>query len=108
MFEGGKTKRSGAALADSAALLRELRWGDLAAQLAATRDLRGALGRKPGESSPLGRFKSLNAMSGDDVATPAGTVFAPEGSGTLGGPNSLSGLSPPTAAHDSQRDRRSS
>lgn len=59
MFEGGKIKRCDAQGAGAAAK-RELRWTELVAQLAATRDLRGEQGRKNGEGGASGRFMSLN------------------------------------------------
>lgn len=65
MFEGGKIRRSDAG-GEGVAPVRELRWTELVAQLAATRDLRSEHGRKAGESGGAsGRFKSLNVPFAD-------------------------------------------
>lgn len=109
MFEGGKISRCGDALSDAqgdgAALKRELRWAELVAQLAATRDLRGEQGRKAGEAKATGRFMSLNAGFADASAPPPGGGFV---SGTSDEPHGQR-LAPSMVTHrTSRKDRETS
>jgi len=71
MFEGRKIQRRTDAPAEGGARLRELRWTDLVAQLAATRDLRSVMDSKLHDNSAAGRFKSLNAGTPDVPVHPA-------------------------------------
>lgn len=120
MFEGGKIRR-GDAGGESVAPVRELRWTELVAQLAATRDLRGEHGRKAGESGGAsGRFKSLNVpfadapVRGNDDPTathPTGqqrlTPSEPTGQGMADTIRDL-GFPPRQATRRTPRDRESS
>ncbi|TCD06737.1 hypothetical protein EYB45_03355 [Erythrobacteraceae bacterium CFH 75059] len=69
MFEGRKPKRAADAPAENAALLRELRWAELSAQLALIREAQGIGRGRGGDGEGSGRFAAVHSGPVSDART---------------------------------------